>query len=63
MREVYAEQLDQVHEGNSGKELKVNGDGRFSSPGHTALYGTYTLMDSQSSKIVACEMVKVGHCS
>ena len=62
MREVYAALLDQVHRENSGKELNVNGDGRFSSPRHTALYGTYILMVSQSSKIFASEMVKVGHC-
>ena len=55
--------MDQVRKVKGGKELKVNGDRRFSSPGDTALYGTYTLIDYQNSKTVACEMAKVGHCS
>jgi hypothetical protein len=39
--------------------LRLNGDGRFDSPGHSAMYGMYTFMDAATSKIVANNLVKV----
>lgn len=45
-------------ESNTGP-VKVNGDGRFDSPGHSALYCVYSFMDCDTSKILACELVKV----
>ena len=45
-------------ESNTGP-VKVNGDGRFDSPGHSALYFVYSFMDCDTSKILACELVKV----
>lgn len=42
-----------------GGELNVSGDGRFDSPGHSALYGTYTLMDNDTNLIFATSLVKV----
>jgi len=42
------------------KELDIHGDGRFDSPGHSALYGTYTFMDAHTSLIVMNSVVKVS---
>ena len=39
--------------------VNLNGDGRCDSPGHNAKYGTYTLMDDDSGKVVAFSVVQV----
>ncbi len=39
--------------------LILGGDGRCDSPGHTAKYGTYTLMDLQLKKILHIQLVQV----
>lgn len=39
--------------------VKLNGDGRCDSPGHNAKYGTYTFMDSDTSKIVEFKVIQV----
>lgn len=43
----------------STQELRVSGDGRFDTPGHSATFGVYTMMDSDTSKIISTELVKV----
>ena len=43
----------------SGKELWLSGDGRCDSPGHSAKYGTYTMIDQHSDKIVDFQIVQV----
>ena len=40
--------------------IDLNGDGRCESPGHSAKYGTYTLRDNDSSKVVAVSVVQVS---
>lgn len=35
------------------------GDGRCDSPGHSAKYCTYTMMDAESGKVVDIEVVPV----
>ena len=40
--------------------INLNGDGRCDSPGHNAKYGTYTLMDDDSGKVVALSVVQVS---
>ena len=40
--------------------INLNGDGRCDSPGHSAKYGTYTLMDDDSGKVVAFSVVQVS---
>lgn len=47
----------------AGKPLDLSGDGRCDSMGHSAMYGLYTLMDCESNKIVASELVKVSDSS
>ena len=41
------------------REITLIGDGRCDSPGFSAKYGTYTVMDSVTSKIVELEVVQV----
>lgn len=44
----------------TGSCCELNGDGRCDSPGHSAKYGTYTLMDSESAKVVEFKVVQVS---
>lgn len=39
--------------------VNLNGDGHCDSPGHNAKYGTYTLMDDDTGKVVAFSVVQV----
>ena len=43
-----------------GKELILGGDGHCDSPGHSAKYGSYTLMDLEQNKILDSQLVQVG---
>lgn len=51
--------MDVVHAALMSGPISVNSDGRYDSPGHSAMYGVYTVMENQSSKIIASEMIKV----
>ena len=42
-----------------GKPLTVGGDARCDSPGHSAKYGSYTLMDLNTSKVLDVQLVQV----
>lgn len=42
-----------------GKELVLGGDARCDSPGHSAKYGTYHLVELTSRKVVCMELVQV----
>ena len=39
--------------------LILGGDGRNDSPGHSAKYGSYTLMESRINKVIHVELVQV----
>ena len=43
----------------SKDEVTLLGDGRCDSPGHSAKYGTYTLMEESSGKVVDTTVVSV----
>ena len=49
--------LDQLR--HKRDELAFGGDGRADSPGHSAKYGSYTLMELSSSKVVDFQLVQV----
>ena len=42
-----------------GKPLSLGGDGRSDSPGHSAKYGSYTLMDLEHNVVLDVELVQV----
>ena len=42
-----------------GEELRVAGDARCCSPGHTAKYGSYTLMDATSGYVLDVQLIQV----
>ena len=48
---------------NDGMPVDLCGDGRSDSPGHTAKYGTYSLMDEKSGKIVDFSLIHVSEVS
>ena len=43
-----------------GKELILGGDGRCDSPGHSAKFGCYSLMDLEQNKILDSQLVQVS---
>jgi hypothetical protein len=43
-----------------GIDLVLGGDARCDSPGHSAKYGTYTLMDIKNTKVLECQLVQVS---
>ena len=43
-----------------GRDLIIGDDGRCDSPGHSAKYGTYSLMDAEQNKILDSPLVQVG---
>jgi len=56
-QEVAAEAIGDI---KAKPPIKLNGDGRCDSPGHNAKYGTYTLMDSNTKKVVDFKLVQVS---
>ncbi len=42
-----------------GEPLSLGGDGRSDSPGHSAKYGSYTLMDLEHNAVLDVELVNV----
>lgn len=51
----HAALLDQA----KNRPLKLAGDGRADSPGFSAKYGTYSVLDLDTNKIVHFELVQV----
>ena len=45
----------------AGQDLILGGDARCCSPGHTAKYGSYSVMNLSTSKIVDIQLVQVNH--
>ena len=44
----------------AAKSFKLSGDGRCDSPGFNAKYGTYSVMDNRTSKVLHFEVIHVG---
>jgi len=42
-----------------GAALSIGGDGRADSPGHSAKYGSYSIIDFDTNKIIHMELVQV----
>jgi len=60
INEVWEGEQNSVFNELKDTELWLSGDGRYDSPGHNAKYGTYTMIDQSSDKIVDFQIVHVG---
>ena len=56
-------QAEVVKQLKQNKSVDLCGDGRCDSPGHSAKYGTYTLMDKKSNLIVKFSLMQVTEVS
>ena len=56
---VWEESQQKLFQASEGKTLVLGGDARKDSPGHSAKYGSYTLMDLGSNKIVDTQLIQV----
>ena len=59
IKEVWEQEHNTVFKNLKGKDLWLSGDGRCDSPGHSAKYGTDTLIDQITDKIVDFQVVQV----
>ena len=53
--------FEKIKENESG--LIILGDGRSDTPGHSAIHGSYTIMDSKSNKVIDQQLVQVSYIS
>ena len=60
INEVWEQEQNTVFNDLKGKDLWLSGDGRCDSPGHGAKYGTYTMIDQITDKIVDFQIVQVS---
>ena len=60
INEVWEQEQNTVFNDLKGKDLRLSGDGRCDSPGHSAKYGTYTMIDQITDKIVDFQVVQVS---
>jgi solute carrier family 8 (sodium/calcium exchanger) len=44
----------------NGNKVKLGGDARCCSPGHTAKYGSYSIMNLDNNKVVDVQLVQVN---
>ena len=44
-----------------GRTVVLGGDGRADSPGHSAKYGTYNMLDLDEDVVVDIQLVQVQH--
>ena len=49
-----------LYQAKSNLSVRVAGDGRCCSPGHTAKYGSYTLLEVNSGKIISMQLEQVN---
>ncbi|KAG0445437.1 hypothetical protein HPB47_015133 [Ixodes persulcatus] len=58
VQEVWESEQNLMVEASRGQKLCLSGDGRADSPGHSADFGTYTLMDVNRNRVFHIELVK-----
>ena len=63
INEVWEGEQRAVFSDLKDKELWLSFDGRCDSPGHSAKYGTYTMLDQKSDKIVDFHTIQVSEVS
>lgn len=57
--QVWNKHQEQLFTAAAGRQLSIAGDGRADSPGHSAKYGTYTMLDVEDNKVLHVETVQV----
>ena len=60
VRSVWSSQQEELLQERTGSQVHLGGDGRCCSPGHTAKYCSYSLMDTKASKILDTQLVQVS---
>ena len=60
INEVWEQEQHTVFNDLKGKDLWLSGDGRCDSPGHSAKYGSYIMIDQITDKIVDFQIVQVS---
>ncbi|XP_063963626.1 uncharacterized protein LOC129268390 [Lytechinus pictus] len=60
---VYEREQRSLLRQSRGEKLVLGGDGRADSPGHSAKYGSYALMDMKRKKIINVELVQSNEVS
>ncbi|XP_052260140.1 uncharacterized protein LOC127864520 [Dreissena polymorpha] len=55
---VWKKTQARLFEMRTGKSLRLGGDARCCSPGHTAKYGSYTLMDLETNHVLDVQLVQ-----
>ena len=60
INEVWQQKQNTVFNDLKGKDLWLSGDGRCDSPGYNSKYGTYTMIDQITDKIVDFQVVQVS---
>ena len=63
INEFWHQEQNSVFSELGDKDLWLSGDGRCDSPGHNAKYGTYTMIDQHTDKIVDFHVVQVTEVS
>ena len=58
VNEAWTIHQSQLFDELQNKPLKLAGDGRCDSPGHTAKYGTYTMIETETNKVVDFQLVQ-----
>lgn len=58
-RQVWNKRQHDMFKDAEGRRLTLAGDGRADSPGHSAKYGTYTMLDVEKNKVLHVETVQV----
>ena len=57
--DVWSRQQNEVIQEVQDKRLVLGGDARCDLPGHSAKYGSYTLMELETNKILDVQLVQV----
>lgn len=45
----------------AGRRICIGGDGRCDTPGHSAKFGSYSVMDLDKGKVIDVQLVQVTH--
>ncbi|KAG0440402.1 hypothetical protein HPB47_016300 [Ixodes persulcatus] len=56
--QVWTAEQQNLVQSLGGRSLRLAGDGRSDSPGYSALYGTYSLLETSLNRIIHLELVK-----